>query len=356
VHSLEAAGRTDAGSVAIELQIAGQLRRSYYRTSATLPDSAADTVLAVSLPVAMRLGLALHVTGAVSPRLLNGARTIQAIFSTWSRHYRRVPITAELRATSGAADRAVACFFSGGVDSFHTLLTNREPITHLIFVHGFDLPLASTRLRAQAVDTARTVADELGLELVEAETDIHDLTDEHVHWGLMHGPALASAGLLLQEHFARILIPATHTYADLLPWGSHPLVDPLWSTERTEFVHCGAEATRIEKCRVVGQSDVAMARLRVCSMWPTDLYNCGECEKCLRTMINLKVAGALDRCQTLPHRIDPDAVATTTLRDANDRAFAAENLAALEASGSDPDLCDALRESLSRAGGTSWHS
>ena len=37
---------------------------------------------------------------------------------------------------------------------------------------------------------------------------------------------------------------ASHTYADPLPWASHPLVDPLWSTESLQFCHHGAEALR----------------------------------------------------------------------------------------------------------------
>ena len=37
-------------------------------------------------------------------------------------------------------------------------------------------------------------------------------------------------------------------------------------------------------------------------------YNCGRCAKCLPTMIDLMLAGALHRCRTLPHDIDPEAL------------------------------------------------
>ena len=111
---------------------------------------------------------------------------------------------------------------------------------------------------------------------------------------------LASVGLLFQARFRTILISAAHTYADLGPWGSHPLLDPLWSTELTEFVHHGAHATRVDKCRVLANSEVAMRHLRVCWENREGRYNCGECEKCLRTMVNLAAVGALGRCTTLP--------------------------------------------------------
>ena len=51
-----------------------------------------------------------------------------------------------------------------------------------------------------------------------------------------HGAGLAAIGLSLAAAFRRILIPSTHTFRHLFAWGSHSLLDPLWSTERTEIV------------------------------------------------------------------------------------------------------------------------
>ena len=53
----------------------------------------------------------------------------------------RVAVDAEVR--NEPVDRAsgVACFFSGGLDSFHTHLKHREEVTHIIFVYGFDIAL-----------------------------------------------------------------------------------------------------------------------------------------------------------------------------------------------------------------------
>ena len=221
-------------------------------------------------------------------------------------------------------------------------------LTHLIFVHGFDLPLDS-ELRQPAALAAREVAAALGLELIEVETNVRSLIDRYVSWELCHGAALASVGLLFQERFRKILIPSTHSYADLTPWGSHPLLDPLWSTELTEFVHDGTHATRVEKCLAVADSDIALRHLRVCWENRDGRYNCGECEKCLRTMISLAAAEALERCGTLPHRLDAEAVAAMPLGSGNKRAYATENLAVLERTGGRPDLQEALRTAISLA-------
>src|SRR5574337_867736 len=45
--------------------------------------------------------------------------------------------------------RKVAVFFSGGLDSFYTLLKRRNEIDSLVFIHGFDIPLENVALREQ---------------------------------------------------------------------------------------------------------------------------------------------------------------------------------------------------------------
>ncbi len=44
------------------------------------------------------------------------------------------------------ARQGVACFFSGGVDSFYSVIAHAKRITHLIFVRGFDIPIANRAL------------------------------------------------------------------------------------------------------------------------------------------------------------------------------------------------------------------
>jgi hypothetical protein len=89
---------------------------------------------------------------------------------------------------------------------------------------------------------------------------------------------------------ARTYVPSSWTYAHLVPWGSHALLDSLWSTEACELVHDGAESPRTGKVAAIVASDVALRVLRVC-LADTDAYNCGRCEKCLRTMVTLHLLG-----------------------------------------------------------------
>jgi hypothetical protein len=167
-----------------------------------------------------------------------------------------------------------------------------------------------------------------------------------VIWGNQyHGAALASVALFASERFREVLIPATHSLRDLVPWGSHPELDPLWSTEAVALVHDGP-ISRLEKLRKVAHSDVAMRHLRVCfrhSLHGMSALNCGRCEKCLRTMAGLRAIGALQRCQTLPREVPLRTLARTAIPRKSTLAYTRDNLEAARAAGDD-ELATALRQ------------
>lgn len=91
-----------------------------------------------------------------------------------------------------------------------------------------------------------------------------------------------------------MVIPSSWPYRRLLPWGSNPLIDALWSNGPLEFLHDGAEASRMDKLRFVCRMPSAMRHLRVCPDFTRGAYNCGECEKCRRTLLALRLLGVSD--------------------------------------------------------------
>ncbi len=309
-----------------------------------------DFLVPVTLLPAMRLGARLTLPGPLSPRLVASAPKVQEIFGLWNEAYRTVPVDVPTGVTPREGNDAVGCFFSGGVDSFYSMVHHRDEITHLIFVNiGFDRP------DPLALDNVRRAADELGRPLIEIETNLRSFSNScAVEFADYGGAALAAIGLLLQHEFKKVMIGSTFSYFALPRWGSHPLTDPLWSTESLEVFHAGAEATRPMKVARIAQDDVAMRRLRVCHPRAGETgrsLNCGHCSKCLRTMINLRVVGALGRCETLPSELDLREVADLPIKDDRDLAFMLENLRALESDGRDEPLAEALRSSLERHAG-----
>jgi asparagine synthetase B (glutamine-hydrolysing) len=126
-------------------------------------------------------------------------------------------VNAEVRSSPVERAPGVGCFFSGGVDSFYTLLKHRQEVTHIIFVHGFDIALEEKELRSRASRMAQEVARELGVTLIEVETNLRSFSDKVVGWGKYHGAAMASVALLFQHRFSKVLIAATNSYAELTP-------------------------------------------------------------------------------------------------------------------------------------------
>jgi hypothetical protein len=314
-----------------------------------------DPFLAGLLPIAVWHPGPLQIDNEVSERLIHGAQQMVAIWRRWERGVRRLEIRAPAVRRMGRRAAGVGCFFTGGIDSFYTVLKNLEfeaghaPITHLIFIRGYDeMPLENEPLYHQVVERLSGVARALGVGLVLVSTNLGELFQRaNVRWDMSAGAALAAPGLCLPRLVRRALIPAGDTYSTLSPWGSHPLTDPLWSTELLEFVHDGCEASRAQKIdRFIRSSDLALQHLRVCGYGLGDAYNCGRCEKCLRTMIGLHAYGALDRCATLPHRVPGRLVSRLNASDPVVRFYVRDNLAALHATGADPELASVLRRLL----------
>jgi hypothetical protein len=63
-------------------------------------------------------------------------------------------------------------------------------------------------------------------------------------------------------------------------------------------------------------------------------------------MVNLRIAGALDRCATFARPLDLGAVSSVVIPDECARIFVEENLVACRAAGNDPDLERALEGCL----------
>lgn len=172
-----------------------------------------------------------------------------------------------------------------------------------------------------------------------------------------HGAGLAAIGLSLAAAFRRILIPSTHTFRHLFAWGSHSLLDPLWSTERTEIVHDGCEVTRVDKTALVASDPFAPSHLRVCIRNHGGLGNCGHCKKCIRTMITLDALGVLPLATTFPARLPPHFDRLIPLAADNDRAFVEEIVAYLHEHGAGSALERTLswRMCQSRRRAAAWN-
>ena len=299
-----------------------------------------DAFLAAALLPAMLKGEPLEIDSAlpVSPRLLEKVKTLQEVFSTWYPLLNRV----EVRARTEAAKRTeggVCCFFSGGVDSSYTLLTHAEEITHLIFVKGIDMQMENDALWRESLASNQRVAEHYGKTLVPIESNVRFFGGKPIGWHFYQGGGLASIALALG--FRKAFTSATFTYQELFPLGTHPLTDTMWSTEATELVHDGADVVRSEKIRRLAQAPPLLQNLRVC--WSDSGYNCGRCEKCLRTMATLRALGVTT--PTLPRLDSVTPIRRLKIRTRQNLTRAEENLRLASEAG-DLALARALRRGI----------
>ncbi len=313
----------------------------------------AEPFLAALLPSAMADGKALVLDGDISERMLAGCGQIMKILNNWYPRLSIIPIKPRKVLQDRFHPTGVGCFFTGGVDSFYTLLKNMDMeqgdgrITHLIYVRDFDIPLEKKDLHEEVLFHLKEVAKETGLRLIPVETNLRRLTYHDTDWFLQDGAGYAAVTLCLSPLLKRVYIASTATYATLPRWISHPLIDPLWTTESTEFRHDGCEASRLQKVRwYVGTSDIALNHLRFCNRNYNNLYNCGICEKCQYTMVNLHIAGALNRCKTVEGTFDMDRIRKIRVKHRETRDKFLDNLEALEQEGRDPELQTAIKEAL----------
>lgn len=206
---------------------------------------------------------------------------------------------------SGNPIRGTGAFFTGGVDSCYTAWKMHDHLQGLVFVNGFDIPTDASEFSNAVFSRLMLLAKDLGLPLYRMETDLREYTDWYALWGKKaFGACLASMAHLMAGRFARMAIPASYDEETLVPAGSMPDLDPCWSSSRMEILHHGETANRLEKVAAIREWPLAMKHLRVCWNNPDESYNCGRCEKCLRTLVLLEMTGGTKGCDSFPHGLD----------------------------------------------------
>lgn len=197
---------------------------------------------------------------------------------------------------------AVGLCFTGGVDSFHTLLHEPKPVDALVYVAGFDISLDDPARLAAWERSFREIADRIGKKAIVVRTNLRTHPSfARPGWERTHGAALAAVGHVLSHALGRLRIAPTWRYDDPRPWGSSFRLDPHWSSGWIVIEHGDASLSRRDKIPRIADSPLVRRNLRVCWENRTREANCSSCQKCLRTMVGLAACGVLDECETFDH-------------------------------------------------------
>ena len=205
-----------------------------------------------------------------------------------------------------------ALCFSGGVDSFYSLLTYPQPIDKLIMVHGYDIDINDTDGGRLAYDHVKPVAAAKGIDAVILKTNLREHHIAGRKYRYTYGGALAAAGFLVSG-VNELIISSGFRYDEAQPDGSNWELDPLRSSTEVKIIHYGAELIRDDKLRTIAQNPLLKKHLHVCQQNIRGTFeisggflNCGLCIKCNRTLMVLQQEGILDEIEGFTNKKNLD--------------------------------------------------
>lgn len=257
---------------------------------------------------ALSAGRPLEIRGPVcSVWHQNHRRAVQLTSSWWNFPAVADPPAPPLRTATAsscsAPPRGAALCFTGGVDSFFTLLRAKPTADWLVFALGYDVDLRDRRLVESAEQTVRAVARETQKNAAVIRTNLRrHRAFRKESWERTHGGALGAIGHLLNGCVDLLQISSSQTYGSSTYWGSRWDLDPLFASSTLAIQHFGAELLRTEKLWQIADVPLVQRHLRVCWVRHAGAGNCGRCEKCIRTMLVLETCGQLERYSSLGKR------------------------------------------------------
>ena len=287
--------------------------------------------LAATLVPAMHFGeRRIAIDAEICPSLLSGLHRIMRLFQGWYVHYGPDAVLPRIEADILPAGYPsvnpphAAFFMSGGIDSLATLRANQLnfPVEHpdafktAVVVRGLQEEVDI--YHAEILASLSAIAADAGVTLLPISTNVRYLVDDWQFWAHEFESAVfASVAHTLSGRISAITLASSDYERDLIPHGSHPLLDPNYSSSDLRFIHDDVTLTRLEKTKLVAEWEPTLQRMRVCNFPESaDQLNCGHCEKCLRTMLALIGLGKLDKTEAFAaNDVSPELVETAVQLD-----------------------------------------
>lgn len=208
-----------------------------------------------------------------------------------------------------APGKGVATGFSGGIDSFASVVQHRaqeesqsHKVSHFLFhnagSHSTGDHDAARRLFLQRYETLKPFAEEVGIPFVPVDSNVGEVFP--VDFIRMHPALNVSIPLVLQNQFQRYYYASTYKYADCGVNRTDdiarfdPLAFHLFSTEGLDCVSTGSQMSRVEKTALVAEFEPSRRYLNVCVDPTFEGRNCSVCFKCCRTLMTLELLGEAD--------------------------------------------------------------
>ena len=271
----------------------------------------------------------ISIDAEICPELRNGLITAMSFLRHWHYGPERDLVLIEARTRSAlpaprTPERA-GFFFSGGIDAFATLRANRLgfPLEHPwsikdgLLVYGLEVD--QPEAFEYVLSSLSAAAGDLGITLIPVYTNLYldyrqeDTASRFSFWtNEFQGAAFSSIAHAFAQRLSVISLASSSDIPHLYPQGSHPLLDPYYSSADLRIRHDGIELSRFAKSELISDWDEARRHLRVCNIvkrYQSDMLNCGRCPKCVLTKLALLALGVLDKTHVFSDQeISPELI------------------------------------------------
>jgi hypothetical protein len=287
----------------LEVEIGGAPARINYNwrgPSPLPPPRNDDFALLAALAPAMRRGGRIRVNGRVDSRLMANAEKYSEIWAAWRPDlFRPVSITAaeELPPATSDADAGYAFALSAGLDSAFSLMqnsagangrVNRKPGIAYLMRWQADVTAPDPWLDRLS-EHAQRIAGQTQTPFYVCTTNWRAFS---VNFFMDHALGIIAAAHCLNGITSGCVIAADAMYVDeckLAPLGNNHTTNPLLSSSGFEVVNYGGAYRRLQKMELVAQRPELLREIVVCHEKPVSGVNCGRCEKCVRSGLELFV-------------------------------------------------------------------
>ena len=306
----------------------------------------------------------ISIDAEICPELRDGLMTAMGWIHHWwyTPKQKHVQIEARAQVSPPFTQPRAGFFFSGGIDSLATLRANRlhYPLQHPgsikdgLLVYG--LEVREPESFEYVLNSLSVLAKDVNITLIPVYTNIRHLGPDKNRdfWGgfwinEFMGAVFAAIAHVFSKRLTVVSINSSHDIPNIIPYGSHPLLDPNYSSGFLRIRHEGITLSRFAKTKLIADWDLALRHLRVCNdtkHYQPGMLNCGRCEKCVRTMLALLALGVLANTPAFPrHDITEELINATVRLPPNTFPLYRELLGPLAESGRD-DLLRAVERKM----------
>lgn len=204
--------------------------------------------------------------------------------------------------------KGVGTGFSGGIDSWLTILERQQssehpPLTHLLFNNVGSHGSRDYSLFIKRFDELKSAAEELDLPFLSINSNMNSfykpLFGKQLGFQQTHTIRNAAVAFSLGAGLGEWLYSSTYTYKDIACKSSKdmaradPIILSILSRPELQLHDSGTQLSRFQKTVYVADNPLVQNHLDICVKGAIG-ENCSECWKCLRTLTALDITGKVN--------------------------------------------------------------